>query len=36
MDLFEKGLLTIIVVALVAMFVAFFPDMRRYLKIRSM
>ncbi|MCU1348519.1 MAG: hypothetical protein JWO56_1549 [Acidobacteria bacterium] len=36
MDLFEKSLVAIVVVAAAVMFIAFFPDLRRYLKIRSM
>ncbi len=36
MDLFEKGLLTVVVAGLVVMFVVLFPDFRRYLKMRAM
>ena len=36
MDLFEKSLVAIVVLGITAMVIAFFPDMKRYLKIRSM
>ena len=36
MDLFEKSLIGIVVVGFVLAFLAFLPDLRRYLKMRSM
>jgi hypothetical protein len=35
MNLF-KGVMTILLVGFIAMFIAFFPDLRRYLKMRAM
>jgi hypothetical protein len=36
MDPFEKGLLGVIVIVALAIFVMALPDLRRYLKLRSM
>jgi hypothetical protein len=36
MDLFEKGLLAVVVIAALVVFIAALPDLRRYLKLRSM